>query len=264
MGSYYGVCVLSQLPINWKDEVVRVFITEEVPWNDGNQAMGQVYPDDQWTPIVWPMTGTYNDCNHLNNLVIPHERLFEKSFKRMTGLELKAVNKEDNHEFLRGEQKIKHSWTRSKREDGKVGLGTALIHKSIWDFCLADQIILRRSGKDFRHTGRGYIDDCLANREKGKVLFTPMYDPYDSFPAVEYIELIHLIEDKEITVEEAYAVSDCISDMYQVQMKMDALNKSWNPSSGMGHQDCDWKLLKQFGEKIVEFAQNKLEKEEEW
>lgn len=264
MGSYYGVCVLSQLPINWRDEVVRVFITERMPWNDGEQAMGQVYPDSLWGPIVWPMTGTYNDFNHLNNLVIPHEKLFEKSFRKITGLNLKQVNEEDNYDFLKGEQKIKHPWIRSKRKDGKVGLGAVLIHKSIWDFCLKDQIVLRSSGKDYRHTGRGFIDDCLANIQKGKALFAPLYDPYDSFPAVEYLELINMIKDEEITKEEAYEVSDCISDMFQVQMKMNALNKSWNPSSGKGHQDCDWKLLKDFGEQISSFSQKKIQEEEEW
>jgi hypothetical protein len=265
MGSYYGVCILSQLPITYGDEVVRIFIAEQIPWNDGDQAMGQVYPDDQWGPMLWPMTGIYSDCNHLRNLVIPQEKVFENLFKDMTGLDLEKTNSYQNYDFLKGEQKINHPWIHNeKRDDGKIGFGAILIHKKIWDFCLARPIILRFTQKNYRETGREYIDQCLDNIGKGKIFFAPMRDPYDRFPGFIYMKLVSMIENKTITKDIAYEISDQLSDMYQIQSMMNSLNKSWNPASSMGHQDCDWELLRDFGSQIAQFAQTKIEEQDDF
>jgi len=69
MGSWNGTCMISNLPINWGDEIKLVIIRKNYGFNRLDLSGGYVYATDIFTPSFLPLSGKYNDYGMIEDIV---------------------------------------------------------------------------------------------------------------------------------------------------------------------------------------------------
>jgi hypothetical protein len=140
MGSWNSTCGISNLPIEYGDEVKVVFLKNKIGNEKigANNPIGGCYPTDYWTPISLPFSATYADYGRAENF---QEELPAKMFVEQMEAMLKRDELEIHPDIMSKDspETIEHVADFCDYvERGRVAINKqlvsfTLIHKKIWE-----------------------------------------------------------------------------------------------------------------------------------
>lgn len=270
MGSWYGTCGISQLPITYGDEVALFVLSRnqytQIRTESYTQIGGSfVNSYDLYHPICLPVFGTYYDygvienITDLNDTVLTHLKL------------LKICSNGEKYEIKDLKSFIKQI---ERREIDNYGF--MMVHKD-----LLDNLVNHISPMNLLYTEDLGIRECLERDaiELLKIIKDNNLMTYDfvsrDFKNFDFIHDKRVLSNKFRWKTEDYLryyrepklyknnpeLLDIMIDFLLFIEIMEYSRKLWMPQAGSGSQDREY----EYAELIGDFAKSKkIEMDEEW
>lgn len=237
MGCWNATCGLSQLPINYDDEVKMVLLVPGTNHKDIGTGSGFCYPDNMFKPLFFPINGTYNDYGGIDVTENKQEIIdvickFLSPTKQVTN-------------FNRLLEKVWH--------DKFPKVSFTLIHKEVYDkfIYLTAAEKMRGSQESFREHSENVIDIAIEYTEYFDGYMRKVANGTAKHMDTSYIHRKNSTEHHTICLPMLYKA--CADWGLQLELKDEAVEfmvmnkalsnarKFWSPQSSAGSQDVEYK-----------------------
>lgn len=251
MGCWNETCMVSNLPIGYKDPIIAYLISYD-NYKDQKDFSGTCYTTDKSFPISLPIKCNYNDYGSIknyneNDLAIKHiEYMFDR-------------NMPDILEYLQDDKLI----TESMYHKEVAGVGLVMIHEDIHK-TLIDKISVINTIETKKQI-QNELNYNLSFFNRPKFQLTLNYTVAsicigrDDAALNKLTKLIFSTKDKNELVEEA---TEKLFQRLAINRALTRLRKNWLPHSGKGSQNNDIKPYLILSEAVKK--QSIKNKEPEW
>lgn len=295
MGSWNATCGLSGLPITRGTRAKLVLLTQGLKQHEGGPppADGTTYPDDLWRPVVWPITGLYDDYGLIEKLEIPSLKLFGARLERITpktedAAFFKALAKKKLDRDTEAGRRFYGGDLLHKTLDERP-LGHVLIREDVWEAALnisVDVWHTESSRADNRREMEAYLDEATTWVTKNMKLrdqpgTAALKAAFDRSFKMEHHEkhfirtlfregrwFENLVQDAfldkmDLRREDILPAAYEVADLLHLRNVMMQLRMSWSPGTSRGSQETSWETHKVFHQAVIEIAEAELKKDEE-
>lgn len=299
MGCWNATCAISGLPIPREAPVRMVLLTQGRDQFEDKPppANGTTYPDDLWRPIVWPVSGLYDEYGLIEKIRIPADKLFN--------LRLNSIKPPSKHD-PEGDYRFFDALAcgrldRSTSFGGRFyagdllhcnqfgcarPLGHTFVLEEVWQGVLelgVDQWHTTSTRAMFRQEVEAYIDDAstwFRKCPKGVDEDTQDWFSKDIKRRISqethnsglrraifresywFDTLLREAVFKDICREDILQAGYEVADLLHLRNVMGQLRMLWTPGKSQGSQETDWGTHKAFHAMVVRIAGTELEKEE--
>lgn len=237
MGCWNATCGLSQLPINYDDEVKMVLLVTGNNYNEFSTGSGFCYPDDMFKPLFFPINGTYNDYGGID-VTENKQELIDAICKRL------SPNKQVTN-FNRLLEKVWH--------DKLPGISFTLIHKEVYD-----KFIYLTAAEKFRGTQGSlrehfeevmkitvehaeYFNDYMQKLVAGEASHMDTSFIHRKNNIEHYTRCLPMIYKSSADYKFIASLQDEAVEFMVMDKAMNNARKFWSPQSGAGGQGVDYK-----------------------
>lgn len=248
MGSYYGTCGISNLPLISEKVVMLPIKQKRSTWEELGADF--CYPYGRWQPCGIPVYGTYYDYGQIT-LDKQQEEIqkFNAAILQSTFIETDKGTKEDLLNFDKYEEMIHQGtlkvsslphWKTGDKES--LSIGRVLIVRKIWD------ALINSVEKDYNDVVRSpeYFIQNLVTRLNCESSFEDsmldhMLALRDMSGTTDF-RTFHPLKERYKTDkgETTQAMIQQFAEFYSMSYCMYGLRKHWSPQAGSGSQDCDY------------------------
>lgn len=236
MGCYNSTCMITHLPILWKDPVVAVALRPFVGKMDGSVDYSQLLPDtgggyclatDAFIPFPVPVRGRYDDYGGIEEIA---EGEATQIIEELTGKS--AI------QFFDEAERIKET---NRRGDYCL----ALIREEVWDALLklapdiSGRLFTSLVAEPFQHENfQGWGDTFLQQvAEESLKTLQKWSGKGEDKPRPDYWDLRQVFL---MRLDELEGAREACSEMVRISYMLERLRRGWTPQYGMGGQDAEW------------------------
>lgn len=247
MGCWNETCMLSNLPIEYGDEIVVIPLIQD----NQNEIFYSYYPADNYLPLP-PVVGKYNNYGNIENIDFSNNLLHlyqSLPFKRLENEKYIDINitAESFEDFIRNICKNRHQPNKIffNRGISAYSIDFYMCHKKIYDR-ITKYILLEFEQRTF-YDIKKEID--LYHAHMNPFEFRLHEEPYLRFWIREALDC---------KLDDKYCLNTAI-EMTAFHTALDILRKGYKVISGLGSQNSDWDVYKEFHKMISEFIDYKIQ-----
>jgi hypothetical protein len=251
MGSWYGTCLISNLPIYMGDEVVFFTLKRKFDVN-----VRHCNADDLYEPLLYPVVGEYDDYGSIEN-VKENFSMLEEYFKDVELTQNHWDKDNDVFQNIERGNYNRHSF--------------ALIHKDIYDALLEKT----KDRGEWWTKGKSLRDHVVENLDKKIEMYSKEKQIWGDDAAFISPTLGVGVEDiicgrngRDFFIGRYLETKDDVLrnkliDTHLIHVVMSECRKFWFPQSGAGSQSSEIELYEILANKMIEKCKQQKQKWED-